>query len=139
MTFRKALRSDIDYLLWLRMETMEKYLIDSGIKLTREDHLARVQYQFEYAKIILLKAEKIGLLKIKENGRESEIIQIQIEPKYQGKGWGTKIIQTLIAQAQKEKKQIYLSVLKKNKAKYLYKRLGFSVTEETKDSFIMKI
>lgn len=139
MTFRKALRSDIDYLLWLRMETMEKHLIDSGIKLTREDHLARVQYQFEYAKIILLKAEKIGLLKIKENGRESEIIQIQIEPEYQGKGWGTKIIQTLIAQAQKEKKQIYLSVLKNNKAKYLYKRLGFSVTEETKDSFIMKI
>ncbi len=139
MTFKKAQPSDIDYLLWLRMETMEKHLLDSGVRLTEEGHLARVKYAFENAKIILLKGEKIGLLKLKESQGEMEILQIQIDPKYQGKGWGSKIIQTIIRKAEKEKKILNLSVLKKNKAKYLYEKLGFKVVDETHDSFIMKI
>ncbi|TDE43213.1 N-acetyltransferase [Flavobacterium rhamnosiphilum] len=138
LTYRKCLNTDIEYLLWLRKKTMNEHLIYSGIDISHENHLKRIMFQFEQAKIILLKDQKIGLLKILEQQSNIEIIQIQIEPLYQGKGIGQKIIKSVIEKLSDEKLSVTLSVLKENKAKKLYDSIGFKVISENNESFIMK-
>ncbi len=66
-----------------------------------------------------------------------EIVQIQIEPKFQRKGIGQQIIEAVIKDSLDKNKEIYLSVLKENPAKELYLRLGFKITGEDDSSFMM--
>ena len=138
LTYRKCLNSDIEYLLWLRKKTMNEHLINSGIEISDEIHLNRIMYQFEQAKIVLLNYKKIGLLKIVEHQQSIEIVQIQIDPLYQGKGLGQKIIKSIIAKLSDKISSVTLSVLKNNKAKKLYETIGFKVTAENNESYIMK-
>ena len=74
------------------------------------------------------KADKIGFVKFETTERELELIQIQIEPKFQNKGFGTNIIKKLIDV--EKGKTIKLSVLKTNPAVQLYERLGFKTINE---------
>lgn len=138
LTYRKCLNTDIEYLLWLRKKTMDEHLINSGINVSDENHLNRIMFKFDQAKIIILNQQKIGLLKISEHQNNIEIIQIQIEPLYQGKGIGQKIIKSIIERSSEEKLFVTLSVLKKNKAKKLYESIGFKVIIENDQSFIMR-
>jgi ribosomal protein S18 acetylase RimI-like enzyme len=138
LTYRKCFNTDIEYLLWLRKKTMDEHLINSGINISDENHLNRIMFQFDQAKIILLNQQKIGLLKISEHQNNIEIIQIQIEPLYQGKGIGQKIIKSVIERSSEEKLFVTLSVLKRNKAKKLYESIGFKVIIENEQSFIMR-
>lgn len=50
LTYRKALETDISYLLWLRKATMDEYLINSGAVLSENGQLLRVNYLFDQAK-----------------------------------------------------------------------------------------
>jgi len=138
LTYRKATQTDIDYLLRLRKQTMNEHLINSGMDVSEENHLKRIMYQFDNAKIIYLNAKKIGLLKVSESQNKIEIIQFQIDPKYQQKGIGQIIIKSIIKKSSKKKLPVILSVLKVNKAKRLYERIGFNIIEENENSFIMK-
>ena len=138
LTYIKATMTDIDYLLWLREETMTDHLVNSGLKATKESHLQRIMYQFEHAKIITLGSQKVGLLKAIEHPDKLEIIQIQIDPKHQGKGIGRKVIGSIIEDAFSKNLNVTLSVLKENKAKNLYQRLGFKIAEENSHSLIME-
>ena len=139
LKYRKAQQTDIAYLLWLRKETMNEHLICSGMDVDEDNHLRRILYQFDDAQIILLNDHKIGLLKISEFQNSIEIIQVQIEPKFQGKGIGQKIITSIIEKAFEKRLPVILSVLKGNKAKKLYESIGFKVIEENDHSFVMKI
>jgi ribosomal protein S18 acetylase RimI-like enzyme len=139
ISYRNCDDNDIGYLLWLRKETMNLHLNNSGFNLDDESHLKRIMYEFESAKLIYLNDKKIGLLKILENEKSIEIIQIQIEPKNQGKGIGERIIKTIIENNLIKKKPIFLSVLKQNNAKKLYEKIGFRIKTEDEHSFIMEI
>ncbi|MNL57243.1 ribosomal-protein-alanine N-acetyltransferase [compost metagenome] len=77
-------------------------------------------------------------MKVNENKSGFEIIQIQIDPEFQGKGIGKKMIQSIIDKASSLNLPVELSVLKNNKAKQLYISLGFKIINENEDSFIMK-
>lgn len=134
---QEAQLDDIDFLLKLRLETMKEHLINSGINLTRSDHKERVLHNFEFAKIIVFKKEKIGLLKLLKSKKNYEIEQFQIKKKYQGKGIGKRIIEEIISKAESKELPIKLSVLKRNKAQELYKRLGFKIIREDKESYFM--
>jgi len=127
----------MEYLLWLRKATMNEHLFNAGLFLTDEEHLLRIHYLFDQSRIILLQDEHIGLLKVDEKENSVEIVQVQIDPAYQGKGIGQQVIQTVIENARSNNKQISLSVLKENKAKALYLRLGFSIVGEDDDSLVM--
>ncbi|MNF34144.1 Acetyltransferase (GNAT) family protein [compost metagenome] len=138
LNYRKASLADIEYLLWLRKQTMTEHFLNSGIEVNDKYHLKRIEYHFEDAKIILLNENPIGLLKVNENKSGFEIIQIQIDPEFQGKGIGKKMIQSIIDKASSLNLPVELSVLKNNKAKQLYISLGFKIINENEDSFIMK-
>lgn len=137
LEYRKAVEADIAYLLWLRKETMEEHLVNSGISLNEEEQLLRINYLFDQAKMVLLDGEVIGLLKLDEKENEVEIVQVQIDPKFQRKGLGRQIIESVIENSLSQQKEISLSVLKQNPAKDLYLRMGFKVVSEDDTSFNM--
>lgn len=137
--YKNCIQNDLEYLIWLRNETMNVHLNNSGIPVDEESHLKRIMYEFENAKLIYQNENKVGLLKILKNKESIEIIQIQIEPKYQRKGIGEKVIRSIIENNSKLKKKISLSVLKQNNARNLYERLGFKIKSENEHSYIMEI
>lgn len=88
--------------------------------------------------IIELDLEKIGRLRLVETDNELFIAGIQILPNYRNLGLGTKVLNLLIKQALITQKSLRLEVQKNNeKAKSLYKHLGFVVELEQDDDYIM--
>lgn len=139
LKFQKAIASDKEYLLWLRKETMNEHLMKAGFEVTEENHHKALEYQYEGAELIMHDDENIGLLKKQESDDTVEIIQIQIDPKYQGQGIGKQVVNSVIAKAFSNRKVVKLSVLKDNPAKRLYQNLGFVTIDEDKDSYIMQM
>ena len=139
LSYRKATKNDMAYLLWLRKETMNEHLKNAGIEMNEEKHVERINYQFDESKIILLEGKNIGFLKTIEYKDKIEIIQIQIKPKYQNQGYGQKIINLIIQRARQNDSLVTLSVLKINKAQALYKRIGFTIVNEDIHSYIMEL
>ncbi len=137
ITYRKASENDIDYLLDLRTKTMNPHYANSHLPTDRETTLQRILYQFDKAHIILLNDEPVGLLKI-NRGNKTEVFQLQIDPTQQGKGLGKKILKDILEEASKEGKTVELSVLKTNKAQYLYTSLGFKTVGEDEHSYFME-
>ncbi len=138
LTYRPALESDLNFLLDLRTKTMNPHLIASSLSTAVDSHMLRIKYKFEHASIIEYNRTSIGLLKIERKQDGIELIQIQIDPLYQGKGIGKKILEQIINEANSDKKSITLQVLKVNKAQRLYVKLGFKMIEESNDSYFMK-
>ncbi|MEN4759222.1 GNAT family N-acetyltransferase [Chryseobacterium sp. C39-AII1] len=138
LQLRKATQNDIDFLLDLRTKTMNEHLESSGFPIDKDSHLKRIRYEFETAKIIMYRKEDIGLLKVKYGKDEIELIQLQIHPDFQGKGFGKHILEMIIEESLFSEIPIYLSVLKTNPAQKLYTRLGFITIEENEHSFTMK-
>lgn len=138
LQYRKASESDLDFLLDLRMKTMTEHYASSGLLTTEESALQRVLYQFEKANIISLDNKPIGLLKLNKESDKTEVLQIQIDPKMQGKGIGKLILKDIVEEAKTAQKRVILSVLKTNKAQNLYSSLGFKIVEENEHSYIME-
>ncbi|PCJ19919.1 MAG: GNAT family N-acetyltransferase [SAR86 cluster bacterium] len=136
---KSATETDIDFLLSLRISTMEVYLAEMGIPIDQEFHLDRIRYKFESARIIVVDSQRIGLLKYFANEENYELIQMQISPQWQNRGYGAKLIEVVLKEARKADKPVILSVLKSNPAKGLYTRLGFCVIAETEQEFKMKL
>ncbi|CAD0220974.1 GNAT family N-acetyltransferase [Chryseobacterium sp. D764] len=138
LIYRKATDNDIDYLLDLRMKTMNPHYETSGLSTDRDTTLQRVLYQFEKADIILLDNQPVGLLKVDRTFTNIEVLQLQIDPSQQGKGLGKKILSDILEEASLAGKTVSLSVLKTNKAQHLYISLGFKITGEDEYSYFME-
>jgi len=138
LRYKQADDTDIDFLLNLRMKTMNPHYENSGLSTDKETTLQRILYKFENANIILLDNEPIGLLKVDRTFTNIEVLQLQIDPSQQGKGLGKKILADILEEASLAGKTVSLSVLKTNKAQYLYTTLGFIIVGEDQYSYFME-
>jgi len=138
LRYKQADETDIDFLLNLRMKTMNPHYETSGLSTDRETTMQRVLYQFEKANIILLDNQPIGLLKLDRTFTNIEVLQLQIDPSQQGKGLGKKILSDILEEASLAGKTVSLSVLKTNKAQHLYQSLGFRIVDEDQYSYFME-
>jgi GNAT superfamily N-acetyltransferase len=129
--FIAATESDRDFLLELRKLTMQGHLEQSGQFLSDGEHRERLDYKYDCSSLVFHENELIGAVKYQSAENEVELIQIQIAPIHQGKGYGTGIIQQLLSNA--KEKSVKLTVLKNSPAVRLYERLGFRIFDE--DSF----
>ena len=118
---------------------MTEHFLETGINSTQQDHIDRILYCFENAQLIFLNGQRIGHLKVFEDSEKIELIQIQLEPSHQGKGIGREVINSIIEKSIREGKPLALSVLKGNRARKLYERLGFKKVKETDFSVLMEI
>lgn len=139
LQYRKATENDINFLFDLRTKTMTEHYVSSHLPTDKESTLQRILYHFEKANIITLNNEPIGLLKINRAENHIEVLQIQIDPKLQGKGIGKSILKEIIEEASATKRPVRLSVLKTNKAQTLYVILGFKIIAEDQHSYMMEL
>lgn len=136
ITFKPALSEHIEYLLGLRVDTMNEHLKSAGIFLSDSEHLARVKDNFEHFFLIYKMDNLIGAIKLVEHENSLEIMQLQIHPQFQGIGLGRQVMNKVILQA--GGKSVVLNVLKQNPAKRLYLKLGFEVIGEDDFEYHMK-
>jgi ribosomal protein S18 acetylase RimI-like enzyme len=80
----------------------------------------------------------IGAISVKRLPTEVFLGTISIMPDHQGRGLGTAVITDLIREAQARHHPVALQVLKVNRARRLYERLGFIVTGETETHYQMR-
>ncbi|WP_395756921.1 GNAT family N-acetyltransferase [Achromobacter sp. EB05] len=131
LALQAATEDDLPFLLALRKATMTEHL--ARVDAPRDDahHLARVRYHFDDAQIVWLHGRPAGLFKTFRDPAGWRVVQIQIDPAFQGQGLGRRLLAGLLRQADDEGAPVTLSVLKGNPARRLYESLGFIPVEET--------
>ena len=138
LTFRPAVEADIPFLLELRRQTMSEHLRASGIEPSESERRVRVLASFDCAEIILLAGASVGLLKVVRGPDNWDLVQIQIVPEQQGRGFGSAILEKLLTDAVQAHVTVCLSVLKVNPARRLYERLGFRIVGQNDRAYDMK-
>lgn len=122
---RPATPVDIPFLLRLREQTFHAYLAEAGVAIDAETDLARVLLKFDVAEILLHEGHPAGLLKMSRSEPDWQIHQLQIAPAQQGRGLGAALLCQVMSEAAAAGAGLALSVLKRNPAQRLYRRLGF--------------
>ena len=117
---------------------MKKCVEESYGTYNEKEQLNRILYEFSSTQIISYQKKEIGMIKVKKELDIWHLIQIQILPEYQKKGFGSSILHEIITKAKKAGIPIKLHVLKSNPAQHLYAKLGFHIIEELERAFIMK-
>ena len=127
-TIRQATTEDIDILDRIHTENMKGYVekVYPWNPTLFRDRFMPQDYQ-----IIATKDKIIGFIKVVVSDTEIYLGEIQIKCNYQKQGIGTSLIKSVIQEAQKQSKQLWLKVIKGNPAERLYTRLGFTVVEES--------
>lgn len=127
-SIRQATNKDVDVLDRIHTENMKGYVekvYSWNPKLFRDRFIPQ-DYQ-----IIEIEDRIVGFIKVVIYEREIYLGEIQIERNYQRQGIGTSLINSLIKKAQINNKKVFLKIVKGNPAEKLYKRLGFTVFEES--------
>lgn len=138
LTRRPATTADIPFLLALRQRTMDSHLAASGVIIDLVTHRERLMFRFDCAEVILDDEQPVGLLKVARDAVPWTVIQIQLDPEFQGRGVGSQLLGELIREATFAKADLALSVLKANPARGLYERLGFVVVGEDSHEYYMQ-
>lgn len=81
----------------------------------------------------------VGGLWVDDGPEVVQIREIQIHPDHQGRGLGTRILQSEIERIVATGKRIQLRVLFQNHAQRLYRRLGFTVIGQNEYQYIMEL
>ncbi|MDO7086373.1 GNAT family N-acetyltransferase [Pseudocolwellia sp. AS88] len=136
--FRRAVATDVDFLLQLRKLTMTEHLNNAGFYFSDEDHIARIKEFFNDSFIITNHKESIGLIKLGVLADRIHIRQFQILPSFHGKGVGSFVLDVTKKKARERKLPVTLNVLLDNPAKSLYLRHGFYVEEQLKLEYKMR-
>jgi len=87
-------------------------------------------YQQAQFQIIESNHQTIGRLYTSVMNKELRIVDITILPEFRGNGIGTKILESIFKEAQKQNQDVTIHVERNNPALKLYLRLGFSIIED---------
>lgn len=137
----KAEEADKPYLLELRKLTMSEHLESSNVFLSDAEHQFRIEHNFAHAHLIIIPEQNnaiAGGTQYIVHKNSIELLQLQIHPEFQNLGLGSTVIKHLISLSEKQNKTMQLKVLKTNRAKHLYERLGFIQTGEDELEYFMQ-
>jgi ribosomal protein S18 acetylase RimI-like enzyme len=87
--------------------------------------------------IIVVDGADAGLLSYWNEPDALRVGNLLVEPALQGRGIGTEVMRRLLASAEAELRIVRLRVLRNNRARSLYERLGFLIEAETDHGCIM--
>jgi ribosomal protein S18 acetylase RimI-like enzyme len=134
VTLRPVVPDDQAFLLKVYASTRPddlKLLGDAFINM--QFNIQRRAYSSSYPnachQIILFDDEPIGRILKNESNDEFTLVDIALLPPYRKRGVGTYLIEELLEDAKAARKSVRLHVLRTNRARYLYERLGFSLRE----------
>jgi len=132
--FRQATRADIDFLDEMHALCMKEHVI----KLYPwNEQLFRQTFNPEQIQIVLLYQFAVGMVQVAIRQEELYLANILVTPAFQNLGIGTQIIEKVIALGTKLRLPVKLHVLKYNRARRLYERLGFTEIGEIETHYVM--
>jgi GNAT superfamily N-acetyltransferase len=136
MSVRAAMGADDRFLLQLYMSTRAEEVAEWGWHPAQQEGFLKMQfmaqrqsYRLQYPDAQLLVIESgslIGAVTVAETADEIRLVDIAFLPAHRGKGLGTEILSTLLAEAKAAARPLRLSVLRTNRAANLYARMGFT-------------
>jgi len=136
--FRPARPDDFDYCARLYFAAMEPTIRALG--LDEALHLAgfRARWDAAEVRIIVRDGADIGWLQSTMRDRELSLGQLLVDAPSRGRGIGTEVMNSLIAEAARAGLAVTLGVVKTNPALRLYERLGFRITHADDRKFYMR-
>ena len=140
-TLRAATGDDFEFLYALHVET-----IRAAVEATWgwDDSFQQAHFREHFSaranQIIVADGVDVGALRLEERDGDCFIALLEIAPAYQNRGLGSDVILDVVKTAFQRDQAVSLHVLKANlAARRLYERLGFGVTEERAERFVMRI
>jgi ribosomal protein S18 acetylase RimI-like enzyme len=88
--------------------------------------------------IIVVDGRDVGMVSLEKRPDEWFLAGIMLLPEWQNSEIGTAVIGDVLVDAARADVPVTLQVLKANRARRLYERLGFATTGETKTHILMK-
>ena len=138
VSLRPATESDYDFLWWLHGATMRTYVAAIW---GWDEAVQRLLFQdrFDPARLEIIESagEAIGYLSVERHREFISLAAIEVAPKVQSQGIGTRLIRDLQDEAERLCIPLRLQVLQGNPARCLYERLGFTAAGETETHIMM--
>lgn len=133
---RPATDADRNFLFDLHRRAMREYVEPIwGWDDVVQRRLFDDRFVSRQSQVIQVDGENVGLLQLDERPGEVVLGLIELLPAWQGKGIGTAIIRSLLAQG----KPVSLRVLRRNpRAAALYERLGFRIVRRAPEHLYMR-
>ena len=103
-------------------------------------HLRHCAECWERGRIFCIEIDgvRVGMIQLFDEPDAIEIGEIQIQPSYQNRGIGTRLLRDTIDRAHEHRKKVSLSVALKNERAYrLYERLGFQKVAQNETHNLM--
>ncbi len=86
--------------------------------------------------IIVADRQPVGWLQLQDDEDALYLHQFYIAPGYQGRGIGTRLIESILQRARTQAVPVHLWVIRDNEqARRLYQRLGFEIVEQDRGRF----
>ena len=141
LTKRPATLHDYDFLYALHRAAMKESVARTwGWDEAWQQNYFREKFDPAKREVLQWQDQDVGTLSVREEEDELYVALISILPEFQGRGWGTAVLQNLIRRAQQTGKLFTLHVLKTNsEAQKLYKRLGLQVVAEEEYKYKMQL
>ena len=141
LTKRPATLHDYDFLYALHRAAMKESVARTwGWDEAWQQNYFREKFDPAKREVLQWQDQDVGTLSVREEEDELYVALISILPEFQGRGWGTAVLQNLIHRAQQTGKTFTLHVLKTNpEAQKLYERLGLQITAEEDYKFKMQL
>lgn len=139
-SLKRATQEDRDFIYNLNKTNMEDYIIKTWGNWDEDwqrNFFSRESKEIKF-QIIVVEGKNVGFVAFSRNKTSINIDEIQVLPEYQNKGIGTLLFSDVIANAQKEKIETTLRVLKVNFiAQKFYNKLGFEKIGDTETHFLL--
>lgn len=132
--------ADYDFLFALHRAAMKESVARTwGWDEAWQQNYFREKFDPTKREVLQWNGKDVGTISVLEEENELYLGLIALLPQFQGRGWGTAVIQNLIHHAQQTGKTFTLHVLKTNpKARKLYERLGLQLIAEEDAKFKMQ-
>ena len=127
-TIRTARIEDLEILDRIHAANMKSYV---ERVYPWNDNLFRDRFIPEEYRIIEVKERVVGFFKIVTSTTDIYLAEIQILSQYQNRGIATSLLKLIIDRAKANHLKLWLKVIKGNPAEQLYRKLGFTVFEES--------
>lgn len=139
MKLRPATEADVARLYRIHREALGPY-VRATWGWDEEFQSSHFREHFDPAKreVIECEGELVGSIDVEELPDRLVLGTIEIEPRHQRQGIGTRLITQLFDRALSLGLPVHLRVLKCNPARQLYERLGFAVTGEAGAHVLMR-
>jgi ribosomal protein S18 acetylase RimI-like enzyme len=140
LILRPATTADCEFAFQVWKAAMEPY-IEATWGWNENSQRQRQQQEFAVSphQIIEFADRPIGTLIVKYPSDYIYLSGLYFLPAYQRQGFGSRILEGLLAQGQAHHLPVCLRVLKVNpQAQHLYQRMGFAVTDEEEKFVVME-